>query len=329
MQTIKEKMIPAFRDANGGLFQAVEKADVGSAYQDLEKQGVALMGWADPFMPDRSLPEPVAAAWLDAVRAESAPHYTAPIGDPALKAALAKKLKQQNGLTVDPERNILITPGSDSGLYFAILPFVGQGDEVLIPSPSYPNNFLDVKIMGGVPVAVELDQQAEMIVEWMPEAKKVGLLYCSAEANSQYQVDEVQKYLEEKGVTVTQYAFSDSNDLSSVCQKAADENDALYVPTDNTVAANTGIVDGICRPAKKPVFAGEEGICAGCGVATLSISYYDLGYTTGEMAVKILNGEADISTMPIEYTDVTKKYNKTICDDLGLTVPDGYEEIEG
>lgn len=174
-----------------------------------------------------------------------------------------------------------------------------------------------------------LDQQADMIVEWMPEAKKVGLLYCSAEANSQYQVDEVQKYLEAKGVTATQYAFSDSNDLSSVCQKAADENDALYVPTDNTVAANTGIVDGICRPAKKPVFAGEEGICAGCGVATLSISYYDLGYTTGEMAVKILKGEADIATMPIEYTTVTKKYNKTICDELGLTVPEGYEAIEG
>ena len=174
-----------------------------------------------------------------------------------------------------------------------------------------------------------LDQQADMIVEWMPDAKKVGLLYCSAEANSQYQVDEVQKYLEAKGVTATQYAFSDSNDLSSVCQKAADENDALYVPTDNTVAANTGIVDGICRPAKKPVFAGEEGICAGCGVATLSISYYDLGYTTGEMAVTILKDEADISTMPIEYTDVTKKYNKAVCDDLGLTAPEGYEAIEG
>ena len=173
-----------------------------------------------------------------------------------------------------------------------------------------------------------LDQQADMIVEWMPEVKKVGLLYCSAEANSQYQVDEVQKYLEAKGVTATQYAFSDSNDLSSVCQKAADENDALYVPTDNTVAANTGIVDGICRPAKKPVFAGEEGICSGCGVATLSISYYDLGYTTGEMAAKVLTGEADISTMPVEYTNVTKKYNKTICDDLGMTVPEGYEAIE-
>ncbi len=174
-----------------------------------------------------------------------------------------------------------------------------------------------------------LDQQAEMITEWLPEAKKVGLLYCSAEANSQYQVDEVQKALEGKGVTATQYAFSDSNDLASVCQKAADENDAVYVPTDNTVAANTGIVDGICRPAKKPVFAGEEGICSGCGVATLSISYYDLGYTTGEMAVKVLTGEADISTLPIEYTTVTKKYNKTICDDLGLTVPEGYEAIEG
>ena len=174
-----------------------------------------------------------------------------------------------------------------------------------------------------------LDQQAEMITEWLPDAKKVGLLYCSAEANSQYQVDEVQKYLEAAGVTATQYSFSDSNDLASVCQKAADENDAVYVPTDNTVAANTGIVDGICRPAKKPVFAGEEGICSGCGVATLSISYYDLGYTTGEMAAKILTGEADISEMPIEYTDVTKKYNKTICEDLGLTAPEGYEAIEG
>ena len=174
-----------------------------------------------------------------------------------------------------------------------------------------------------------LEQQADMITEWLPDVKKVGLLYCSAEANSQYQVDEVQKYLEAAGVTATQYAFSDSNDLASVCQKAADENDAVYVPTDNTVAANTGIVDGICRPAKKPVCAGEEGSCAGCGVATLSISYYDLGYTTGEMAAKILPGEADISTMPIEYTSVTKKYNKTICDDLGVTVPEGYEAIEG
>ena len=173
-----------------------------------------------------------------------------------------------------------------------------------------------------------LDEQAAMILEWMPEAKTAGLLYCSAEANSQYQGDVVQAELEAAGLTVTQYPFSDSNDLSSVCQQAAADNDILYVPTDNTVAANTGIVDGICRPMKKPVFAGEEGICKGCGVATLSISYYDLGYTTGEMAAQILTGEADISTMPIQYTNVTKKYNQTICDELGLTVPEGYEAIE-
>lgn len=173
-----------------------------------------------------------------------------------------------------------------------------------------------------------LDQQADMILEWVPEAKTAGLLFCSAEANSQYQVDEVQKFLEAKGVTVKQYAFSDSNDLASVCQNAANENDVLYVPTDNTVAANAGIVDGICRPMKKPVFAGEEGICSGCGVATLSISYYDLGYTTGEMAARVLKGEADISQMPIEYTSTTKKYNAAICQELGLTVPEGYEAIE-
>lgn len=153
---MKEKMIPAFAAAQGGLFSAVEKADVGGSYQELEKQGVALMGWADPFMPDRSMPDFVEQAWVEAVRAESAPHYTAPIGSPALKEAIAEKLRRQNGLSVDPQRNILITPGSDSGLYFAILPFVHPGDEVLIPSPSYPNNFLDVRIMGGVPVPVEL-----------------------------------------------------------------------------------------------------------------------------------------------------------------------------
>ena len=173
-----------------------------------------------------------------------------------------------------------------------------------------------------------LDQQAAMVKEWFPDAKKVGLLYCSAEANSQYQVDVVKVELETLGYECQLYAFSDSNDLSAVCTTAAGECDVIYVPTDNTVASNTGIIDNICRPAGIPVIAGEEGICAGCGVATLSISYYDLGYTTGQMAVKILKGEADIAEMPIEYTDVTKKYNKAICDELDLTVPEGYEAIE-
>lgn len=172
-----------------------------------------------------------------------------------------------------------------------------------------------------------LDQQAAMVKEWFPDAKTVGLLYCSAEPNSQYQVDTVQGFLEELGYTCTQYPFSDTNDMASVTQSAADASDVVYVPTDNTVANNTGIVDNICH-GKVPVFAGEEGICAGCGVATLSISYYDLGVATGKMAVKILTGEADVSEMPIEYApNFTKKYNETTCADLGITPPDGYQAI--
>ena len=173
-----------------------------------------------------------------------------------------------------------------------------------------------------------LDQQAEMLHTWFPDAQTVGLLYCSAEPNSKYQVDTIQTHLEALGYTCAQYAFSDTNDMASVTQNAADNSDVLYVPTDNTIANNTGIVDNICN-GKIPVFAGEEGICAGCGVATLSISYYDLGVATGKMAVKILTGEANVAEMPIEYApQVTKKYNPVTCEALGLTAPDGYEAIE-
>ena len=173
-----------------------------------------------------------------------------------------------------------------------------------------------------------LDQQASMITEWFPEAKTVGLLYCSSEANSKYQVDVVKAELEKAGLTAELYSFADSNDISSVCTTAAANSDVLYVPTDNTVADNTGIIDSVCQAAKTPVIAGEEGICKGCGVATLSISYYDLGYTTGKMAVKILRDGADISTMPIEYTSTTKKYNPTICEALNITPIEGYEAVE-
>ena len=173
-----------------------------------------------------------------------------------------------------------------------------------------------------------LDKQAEMIKEWFPDAKNVGLLYCSAEPNSQYQVDTIQALLEGMGYTCTKFAFADSNDMSAVTQSAADNSDVIYAPTDNQVASGTGIIDGICRAAGVPIVAGEEGICATCGVATLSISYYDLGVATGKMAAKVLKGEADISTMPIEYAATsTPKYNAEICNALGLTAPEGYEAI--
>lgn len=174
-----------------------------------------------------------------------------------------------------------------------------------------------------------LDEQAAMLHELFPDAKNVGLVYCSAEANSQYQVDTVKAALEELGYTCEYYAFSDSNDLSTIVTRAAAESDVLYIPTDNTAASNTEIVNNICLPEKVPVITGEEGICAGCGVATLSISYYDLGVGTGQMAAKILTGEADIAQMPIEYApQFTKKYNRSICEELGITIPDDYVAIE-
>ena len=173
-----------------------------------------------------------------------------------------------------------------------------------------------------------LDQQAAMVQEWFPDAKNVGLVYCSAEANSKYQVDTVKALLEGMGYTCQLFAFADSNDMAAVTEAACGFADVIYAPTDNAVASGTDVIDGICRAAGVPIIAGEEGICATCGVATLSISYYDLGYTTGKMAAKILKGEADISTMPVGYAaNFTPKYNAEICADLGLTPPEGYEAI--
>ncbi|MBE5936913.1 MAG: ABC transporter substrate-binding protein [Lachnospiraceae bacterium] len=173
-----------------------------------------------------------------------------------------------------------------------------------------------------------LEEQAAMLKELFPDAKNVGLLYCSAEANSQYQVDTVKASLEGLGYTCEVFPFADSNDLAAVTTSASEASDVIYVPTDNTVAANAEIINNICLPAKVPVIAGEEGICSGCGVATLSISYHDLGVATGKMAAKILKGESKIEEMPIEYApQFTKKYNKTNCEALGVEIPDGYEEI--
>lgn len=183
--------------------------------------------------------------------------------------------------------------------------------------------------ISGTSDLADLAQQAAMVKEWFPDAQNVGLLYCSSEPNSQYQIDVVTQELTDLGYTCTPYSFSDSNDLAAVVTTASENSDVIYVPTDNTVANNTGIIDNICRPAKVPVIAGEEGICSGCGVATLSISYYDLGYQTGVMAAEILGEGADISTMPIAYApSATKKYNKEICEELGLTVPEGYVAID-
>ena len=174
-----------------------------------------------------------------------------------------------------------------------------------------------------------LDQQADMLQELFPDAKKVGLIYCSAEPNSKYQVDVIKGFLEAKGYECTEYTFADSNDVASVTQNACDGSDVLYIPTDNTAASCTEAIRNVVEPAMIPVIAGEEGICRGCGVATLSISYYDLGYATGEMAYEVLVNGADVASMDIRFApNVTKEYNAELCGLFGISIPEDYIAIE-
>ena len=173
-----------------------------------------------------------------------------------------------------------------------------------------------------------LQEQADMLHELFPDAKKVGLLYCSAEPNSKYQVDVIRECLTAMGYECVEYTFADSNDVASVTQNACDGCDVLYLPTDNTAASCTEAIRNVVEPAKKPVIAGEEGICAGCGVATLSISYYDLGWATGEMAYEVLVNGADVAAMTVRFApNVTKKYNVEMCTLLEVQIPADYVAI--
>ncbi len=173
-----------------------------------------------------------------------------------------------------------------------------------------------------------LDGQAALLGELFPDAKEVGLLYCTAEANSVYQVEVIEGYLTEMGYNCTMYGFTDSNDVASVVQNACANSDVLYAPTDNTVASCTEAILNVVEIENKAIVGGDEGICAGCGVATICINYYDLGYATGEMAYEILVNGANVAEMPVAFSpNPLKKYNPEMCQYLGITVPEGYEAI--
>ena len=173
-----------------------------------------------------------------------------------------------------------------------------------------------------------LDGQAQMLSELFPDAKTVGIVYCSGEPNSKFQAETIAPMLTELGYTVTEYTFADSNDVANVTASACAECDVLYIPTDNTAASCTEAINNVALVEKTPIVVGEEGICKGCGVATLSISYYDIGYETGLMAAEILTEGADISTMEVRYApQFTKEYNVSICETLGITIPEDYVAI--
>ena len=184
------------------------------------------------------------------------------------------------------------------------------------------------KNISGTSDLAPLDGQAAMFGELLPEVKTVGILYCSAEANSKYQADTVNELLTAAGYTVNVYTFADSNDIANVVTTACSNCDALYIPTDNTAASATETVSNVALPAGIPIICGEEGMCAGCGIATLSISYYDLGTATGKMAVEILKEGKDVSAMEVQFAPTfTKKFNADICSQLGITVPEDYVAI--
>lgn len=173
-----------------------------------------------------------------------------------------------------------------------------------------------------------LDKQAEIVKELVPSAKTVGILYCSAEANSKFQADKITEYFKEMNLEVKEYTAADSNDIASVTTSACSEVDVLYIPTDNTMASNSEVINNIAEPAGIPVITGEENMCKGCGIATLSIDYYSIGYQAGEMAVQILTENTDPAEMEIKYaTDLKKKYVADRCEQLGIVIPEGYEAI--
>ena len=172
-----------------------------------------------------------------------------------------------------------------------------------------------------------IDQQEDLILEVLPDVKTVGIAYCSSEPNSSYQAGLMKNALEEDNIEYKEYTAADSNEIQSVITTACDECDALYIPTDNTMASSVETIKNVVVPAGVPLFAGEAGLCA-AGIATLSISYYDIGKLTGEMAYEILVNGKDAGTMDIQTApNVTKQYNKEICETLNITIPNGYEEL--
>ena len=183
--------------------------------------------------------------------------------------------------------------------------------------------------VSGTSDGVPAQLYADTVMELVPEAKKVAIVYCSAEPNSVLQADQFIACMDELGVATEVFTFADSNDIQAVVTAAIEGVDAMYIPTDNTAASNMTIVSNVCAPAGVPIICGEEGMCGAGGLATVSISYYDIGYVCGEMAYEVLVNGADISAMPIGYAaSPEKKYNADYAEAIGFEMPEGYVAIE-
>ena len=206
----------------------------------------------------------------------------------------------------------------------ADIPIVGTSVTDYVTAGVVDSNEAPGRNVTGASDLAPIDEQIAMLMELVPDVQKVGIVYCSAEPNSIYQSELAQKELDAANVAWAEHTAADSNEVQSVVTKAVSECDVLYVPTDNTMANNTEIIKNVAVPAGVPVIAGEEGICSGCGVATLSISYYDLGAKAAEMAYEILVNGANPAEMPVEYVSegITEKYNAEIAETLNIAIPE-------
>ena len=221
MTTIKDKMNHKFRNLEGGLFLDVSKADVGSSTEEFFLAGGDNMAWADMFYPDPSIPLSVKKATLACVEEGSVSHYTLPIGLGKLREAVAKHVEKKTGLSIDPNRNVVITPGSDSGLLFAMMPFIEEGDEVLIFDPSYPSNFLNVQLLGGIPVSIptRFDENYQISIEELekrvtPKTKMVVLTHPNNPTTVVYRKENL--------IQLTKFIVE--HDLVLVCDQAFEDH---------------------------------------------------------------------------------------------------------
>lgn len=172
-----------------------------------------------------------------------------------------------------------------------------------------------------------IKEQIDLLIDLVPDAKTVGVLYTSSEDNSILQANMAKEAIEAAGLTYEEVTVTNSNDVQQATQAIVDKCDAIYIPTDNVFSSAMPVVSGITTKSKTPVICGEEAMLQNGGLATLGISYYDLGYQTGLMAVKVLKGEAEPATMPVEKsTQFNFAINGEIAEEIDLKIPDDFKE---
>ena len=164
--------------------------------------------------------------------------------------------------------------------------------------------------------------QIRLLKKLVPNAKTVGMLFCSSEQNSRFQIDLAEAACKAEGLDFVEATVSNSNEIAQVTQALCGKCDVIYSPTDNMIAAGMSLVAQVANENKKPTIVGEEGMCDAGGLATYGINYYELGKQTAKMAVEILKDGKKTADMPIQYLDTCDlKVNQETAKILGITIP--------